>query len=58
MCVLEKGAQRKFFVTYVIQSMSKRDAWKELVERIESLFGVQLEKPRYIQERGEIVMGF
>ena len=36
----------------------KRDAWKELVERIESLFGVQLEKPRYIQERGEIVMGF
>ena len=36
----------------------KGDAWKELVERIESLFGVQLEKPRYIQERGEIVMGF
>lgn len=36
----------------------KGDAWKELAERIKSLFGVQLEEPKYVKERGEIVMGF
>ncbi len=34
------------------------DHWQELAERIESLFGAALDKPRYVQERGEIVMGY
>ncbi len=36
----------------------KNDVWNELAEKIKSLFGVQLEEPIYIKERGEIVMGF
>ena len=36
----------------------KKDIWNELAEKIKSLFGVQLEEPIYIKERGEIVMGF
>lgn len=34
------------------------DSWKAIVERIRSLFGVRLEDPQYIRERGEIVMTF
>ncbi len=34
------------------------DQWASLVERIEELFGVGIEKPRYIEERGEIAMGY
>lgn len=36
----------------------KGEGWNNLVEKIGSLFGVQLDEPKYIQERGEIVMGF
>ena len=32
--------------------------WKTLCERIHSLFGVHLNQPKYIQERGEIAMDF
>ena len=32
--------------------------WQELVARIRSLFGVDLEPPRYITERGEIAMSY
>ncbi len=32
--------------------------WQELVVRIRSLFGVDLEPPRYITERGEIAMSY
>ena len=32
--------------------------WASLVERIESLFGARLDEPRYIEERGEITMGY
>ena len=32
--------------------------WNELVEQIESLFGSKLSSPRYIAERGEIVMTY
>ncbi len=35
-----------------------KTAWEELVEKMKSLFGVILEEPLYIQERGEIVMSF
>ncbi len=34
------------------------DRWKSLVGRIHSLFGVELDPPRYIAERGEISMGY
>ncbi len=34
------------------------DLWNDLVGRLESLFGVQLEVPRYIEERGEIAMRY
>ena len=34
------------------------DEWKSLVDQIESLFGAELTKPRYIEERGEITMGY
>ena len=34
------------------------DAWEALVERIQALFGVELNKPQYVSERGEIVMSY
>lgn len=36
----------------------ERDAWPRIVERMESLFGVRLDDPQYVRERGEIVMTF
>ncbi len=36
----------------------RRSRWKRLVEQIESLFGSELHPPRYIPERGEIVMTY
>ena len=32
--------------------------WRKLVKQIDSLFGAELEPPRYIAERGEITMGY
>lgn len=34
------------------------DAWPRIVERMEMLFGVTLDEPQYVRERGEIVMTF
>ncbi len=34
------------------------DRWGSLTERIEALFKVKLDKPRHIEERGEIAMGY
>ena len=34
------------------------DRWETLVTRIEALFGVTLDEPRYVEERGEITMGY
>ena len=34
------------------------DLWKDLTESIEALFGATLEDPRYVEERGEITMGY
>lgn len=33
-------------------------AWQSIVERIEALFGVQLDAPEYVRERGEIAMSY
>jgi len=35
-----------------------RAAWKHVVGRMHALFDVQLEEPRYVTERGEILMSF
>jgi ABC-type branched-subunit amino acid transport system ATPase component len=32
--------------------------WVRIVERLKALFGVTLEEPQYIKERGEVVMSF
>ncbi len=34
------------------------DLWTKLVENVEKFFGATLENPRYIEERGEITMGY
>ena len=34
------------------------DEWASLVKRIDSLFGAELMEPRYVEERGEITMGY
>jgi predicted ATPase len=34
------------------------ERWKELAARLEQLFGVRLEEPRYLVERGEIEMSY
>ena len=34
------------------------ERWQKLVEQIDSLFGAELEPPRYIAERGEITMRY
>lgn len=36
----------------------KNGKWEKLAEKIQLLFGVQLDAPRYIPERGEIVMEY
>ena len=41
-CILEESPER----------------WNSLVDRIETLFGAKLEAPRYVEERGEITMGY
>jgi hypothetical protein len=33
-------------------------SWKRIVERMKALFGVTLDEPQYIKERGEIVMSY
>lgn len=38
--------------------VSEEGGWDSLAAQIESLFGVVLDKPRYIPERGEIVMTY
>ena len=34
------------------------ERWDSLVMRIEALFGVTLDEPRYVEERGEVAMGY
>jgi ABC-type ATPase involved in cell division len=36
----------------------EKSVWDGIVERMRTLFGVILDEPRYIKERGEIVMSF
>ncbi len=45
-------------VCWLAFQRSDRQPWKLLVQQMETLFGVQLDEPRYIVERGEIVMSY
>ena len=38
--------------------MGGRDQWQRIADRMQALFGVTLDDPEYIKERGEIVMSF
>ncbi len=42
----------------VLQSADGETKWRGIVERIHSLFGAALNEPRYVSERGEIVMDY
>lgn len=42
----------------VLQSENGREKWQRIVERIETLFGARLNEPRFIKERGKIVMDY
>jgi energy-coupling factor transporter ATP-binding protein EcfA2 len=42
----------------VLQRADGAILWQRLSERMQTLFGVQLDKPDYVKERGEIVMSF
>lgn len=43
---------------YLIYQKPESDDWTTLSTRIRDLFGVKLEAPEYIRERGEIVMSY
>ncbi|MGC8668972.1 MAG: ATP-dependent nuclease [Chthonomonadales bacterium] len=42
----------------VREAENGQEKWRRIAERIESLFGAKLNEPRYIKERGEIVMDY
>ncbi len=42
----------------IVSGPQGHSVWKKLTDRIQSLFGVHLEEPVYIPERGEIEMGY
>jgi energy-coupling factor transporter ATP-binding protein EcfA2 len=42
----------------IVQDEEGAPKWKRVCERIEALFGVRLDKPKYVLERGEIVMTY
>lgn len=42
----------------VVHGKKGDEAWRNIVERIKELFGITLDKPEYIPERGEIAMTY
>jgi ABC-type hemin transport system ATPase subunit len=43
---------------YQINTDSRSDNWRELVEHVRRLFGIVLDPPEYIKERGELTMKY
>lgn len=43
---------------HVLQSQDGSMKWQSIVKRIEALFGATLNEPRYIRERGEVIMDY
>lgn len=42
----------------VLQAESGEEKWADLANRMRALFGIELDPPRYVPERGEIVMSY
>lgn len=42
----------------VLQSDNGKEKWQQVTKRMQSLFGITLDPPEYIKERGEIVMSY
>jgi ABC-type hemin transport system ATPase subunit len=42
----------------VLSDSSGADRWSDICSEVESLFGVKIEAPKYIRERGELVMSY
>ncbi len=42
----------------VLESENVKDKWEHIVEQINQLFGARFNEPRYIKERGEILMDY
>lgn len=42
----------------VRESQNGQEKWEHIAKRIEALFGARLNEPRYIKERGEVVMDY
>ena len=42
----------------VLESKNGKTKWQGIVEKMHSLFGIGLDEARYVQERGEVVLGF
>lgn len=42
----------------ILQKQNGEDEWRKLAEQIQALFGIQLDPPEYIRERGEVVMSY
>jgi ABC-type arginine transport system ATPase subunit len=43
---------------WLVFERNKKNEWNDLVRHMKDLFGITLEEPRYIKERGEIVMEY
>jgi len=43
---------------HIIMSKDGRDEWRDLTDRIKYLFGVDLDEPQHIKERGEITLSY
>ena len=43
---------------HVVYQDSNNNKWETLTKRIEDLFGVELDQPEYIAERGEVAMSY
>jgi predicted ATPase len=42
----------------VLESENGQKKWEGIVDRVDDLFGAKLNEPRYIKERGEVVMDY
>jgi hypothetical protein len=42
----------------ILEGENGKQRWKSLAERVRHFFGVELEEPRYIAERGEITLAY
>ena len=58
MFVLERGRTAEVLRNLCYQVSENSETWERLCEQIHVLFGVYLDKPNYVQERGEVAMNY